>query len=197
VINIIGIDPSLTHTAGFHAMGHLTAPELRGFSITTKPKDHAHPIARLRHLRDALARELDTCASALAPGYVFVEGYAFGAKCAREALGEWGGLVRLLAFERGWTVIVVPPTVLKLFVCGKGTAPKELMMLEVFKRWKYSATDNNDADAHALMRLGLEWCAAKGVTSNDTLEGSKTDLPRSTKRTAEVLAKLEQWAAAA
>lgn len=182
MINVIGLDPSLTHTAGFHALGHPSALELRGFEITSKPKQYVHGIARLRALRDALASELDACARELPPGTLLVEGYAFGAKCSREALGELGGIYRMLAHERGWTIVVVPPSVLKLYVTGKGTAPKELMMLEVFKRWGYSAPENNSADAYSLMRLAVDYLS---------------DRAGLTKRVAEVLGKLEPLSAAA
>jgi Holliday junction resolvasome RuvABC endonuclease subunit len=179
-LSVIGLDPSLTHTAGFHARGVPSALELRGFSVTSKPKQHPHAVARLRDLRDRLATELDACARAATPGVLMVEGYAYGAKCSREALGELGGVFRMLAYERGWTIVVVPPTVLKLYVTGKGTAPKEVMMLEVFKRWGYSAPENNAADAYALMRLGVDYL------------GERDDLA---KRVQEVVTKLEPLAA--
>jgi Holliday junction resolvasome RuvABC endonuclease subunit len=182
MINVLGLDPSLTHTAGFHALGHPTALELRSFAITSKPKDYAHPIARLRALRDALAAELARCSTEHAPGYVFVEGYAFGAKCSREQMGEWGGLVRLLAHEAGWTLVVVPPNTLKAYVTDKGLAPKEQMILGCFKRWGYSALNNNDCDAHCLMRLGVDYLSPR--------EGLA-------KRTQELIAKLESWPAPA
>src|SRR5436189_111849 len=83
-----------------------------------------------------------------------------------------------------WRGGVVGPSTLKQYVTGKGNSPKELLMLECFKRWGYSATDNNDCDAHCLMRLGVEWCRAR--------DGGET-----TKRVAEVMAKLDPWAAAA
>ncbi len=178
MINVVGIDPSLTHTAGFHALGHPTALDLRGFAITSRPKDYAHPIERLRVLRDALAAELARCAAEHAPGHAFVEGYAYGAKCSREQLGEWGGLVRMLAYEHGWNIVVVPPASLKLFVTGKGTAPKEQVILSCFKRWGYSAADNNDADAYSLMRLGVDYLGPREVLS---------------KRTLELIAKLAPW----
>lgn len=192
MISVLGIDPSLTHTAGFHAMGALDplAPiasaqqlEIRGFAIQSEKKQHAHPPARLASLRDRLRAELEQCASALAPGVCMVEGYAFGAKCAREQLGEWGGQVRLLAWELGWSIVVVPPTVLKQFVTGKGTAPKELMLLEVYKRWGYSAPENNAADAYALMQLALTWhCWREGASTS--------------KAHAELCKKLVAWEAA-
>lgn len=190
MINVIGIDPSLTHTAGFHAMGAFDADaplastaalELRGFAVQSAPKEHAHPIERLAALRDRLRTELVLCADALAPGLCFVEGYAFGAKCAREQLGEWGGQVRLLAYELGWSVVVVPPSSLKAFVCGKGNAPKEQMMLQIYKRWGYEASENNSADAYALLQLGLAW--------HQWREGGACS-----KATAELCKKLTPWA---
>lgn len=196
-MNVVGLDPSLTHTAGFHALAKGVAGgdtlELRSFAIKSKPDQYPHAVARLRYLRDTLAAELDACARTAAPGLLMVEGYAYGAKCSREALGELGGLYRMLAYERGWTIVVVPPSVLKLYLAGKGTAPKELMILEAFKRWGYSAPDNNACDAYALMRLGVDY-----LSGNGSAEGS-AKIPSSplTKRVQGVLAKLEPWAALA
>jgi hypothetical protein len=182
MLNVIGLDPSLTHSAGFHALGHASALELRGFAIKSKPDQYPHAVARLRYLRDSLAAELDACAQEAAPGTLMVEGYAFGARHSREAMGELGGLYRMLAYERGWTIVVVPPTSLKLYVAGKGTAPKELMILDAFKRWGYSAPDNNACDAYALMRLGVDYLS---------------DRVGLTKRVQDVLTKLDPWAALA
>jgi len=182
MINLIDIDPSLTHTACWHAVGHPSALERRGFCVQTTAKQYPHAAARLRAIRDALAVELDRCSTELAPGYVFTEGYSFGAKCNREALGELGGTLRLLAYERGWTIVVVPPSTLKAYVTGKGTAPKEQVILSVFKRWGYSASDNNDADARSLLELGVEYLADRAALSKERQK---------------LLAKLAPWAALA
>lgn len=180
MINVLGLDLSLSHTSGWHAFGPMTGLERRGFAIQTTAKQHPHPLARLASIRTSLLMELGRCQVNVSPGLAFVEGYAFGAKCAREAMGEVGGMARLMCFELGWTVVIVPPTTLKAFVTGKGVAPKERMMLEAFKRWGYSSTDNNDCDAYALMKLGLEYCA--------WLEGGVH-----VKKTAELLRKLTPW----
>jgi crossover junction endodeoxyribonuclease RuvC len=57
--------------------------------------------------------------------------------------------------------IVIPPTSLKAYVTGKGNAPKELMIREVFKKWKYEADDNNDSDAYALARVAAEFVSGE------------------------------------
>ncbi len=178
------MDLSLTHTAGWHAFGPLTGLEMRGFAIKSAKKEYSHPLARLAAIRQTMLAEIGKCQVNVDPGLAFIEGYAFGAKNSREPMGEVGGMARLMAYELGWTVVIVPPTSLKAFVTGKGVAPKELMMLEAFKKWGYSSTDNNDCDAFALMKLGIEYSA--------WLAGDAC-----TKKTIEQLRKLTPWERAA
>lgn len=85
---------------------------------------------------------------------VYVEGYSFGSRIGQAfSIGEWGGVLKKCLYELGYQVTLIPPTVLKKFVTGKGNAKKELMMLEVFKKWKESFNNNNLADAYGLARL--------------------------------------------
>lgn len=57
--------------------------------------------------------------------------------------------------------VLVAPTSLKAFVSGKGNAPKELMIKEVFSRFGADCKNNNEADAVGLLYLGMamvdEW----------------------------------------
>jgi hypothetical protein len=57
---VIGLDPSLTHTAGWHATTspHGAAIERGSFAIKTRPDQFAHSIARPCHIRDAFAAQL-------------------------------------------------------------------------------------------------------------------------------------------
>lgn len=164
---VIGIDPSLSHTAL-----HLPAGPA---AIKTSPKDYPHPVARLLDIRSVFAAHVGA-----GPGTAYIEGYSFGSAFKREQLGELGGALRLVLIEAGWDVVVVPPTTLKKFVVGTGVAEKDRMMLECFKRWGYSPTDNNDCDAYALRQLGL---AHQGVAD-------------ATKAQRECFAKLDVWRAA-
>ena len=47
----------------------------------------------------------------------------------------------------------VPPTTLKKYATGKGTAKKQEMLLQIYKRWGVEFNDDNAADAYALGRL--------------------------------------------
>jgi Holliday junction resolvasome RuvABC endonuclease subunit len=132
------------------APGHV-----RSYPVRTALDKHAHALARLSWIATRFDAILDVAEEVHGPGTMYVEGYAFGAKTNREVLGEWGGQVRLRAWERGWTVITVPPTVLKKFVLGRGVGEKSLVLQQVLKKWAFEAADDNEGDAYALMRFGL------------------------------------------
>lgn len=173
-MNVLGADPSLSHSGFVHceARHDVGAPgHVRSYPIRTALDKHAHALARLSWISSRLHALLDVAEEVHGPGVMYVEGYAFGSKTGREALGEWGGQVRLSAWERGWTVITVPPTVLKKFVLGKGVGEKSLMLQQVYKRWGFEAKDDNEGDAYALMRFGLlHQCAAHETLPKSTLE---------------------------
>lgn len=157
---VLGLDPSLTHTAAHWAAGNPVAQALnvthRGkFAIKSRPQENR--FARLHVLSGMLVDRIGALPSPALGAVAFVEGYSFGSKNAREQLGEWGGILRLTLLQLGWDVVEVAPPSLKKFVTGKGNAEKDGVRMEVLKRWEYSSTDNNDADAYALMRLGVEW----------------------------------------
>ena len=42
----------------------------------------------------------------------------------------------------------------KKFITGKGNAPKEFMLMEVYKRFNEEFRDNNICDAYCLARVG-------------------------------------------
>lgn len=87
---------------------------------------------------------------------VAIEGYSMGSSHGREMAGELGGAVRMRIAEWGFKFLDVPPTTLKKFVTGKGVAPKEVMLREVYRRWGFDADSNDEADAYALARYARE-----------------------------------------
>jgi len=144
---IYGLDLSLTATglAALAPEGHLNV-----FTFGTPPKMSVE--ARLTEM----ARQVDT--RIVAPELVVIEGLAFGANDPsaheRAALHY---IVRCNLWSEGTRVLVVAPSSLKKFITGKGSAKKELVILEVFKRWGVTAKDNNEADAAGLAYLGAAW----------------------------------------
>ncbi len=83
--------------------------------------------------------------------HVAMEGYANGRTFNREKMGELGGVVKLShATVFGTDPTVVPPTSLKKFVTGKGTASKDDMVKAVQTKWANDVKNNNIADAYGL-----------------------------------------------
>lgn len=69
-------------------------------------------------------------------------------------LGEVSGVVKEYLFsEHNITPLMIPPTSLKKFVCGKGTATKDVVMMKVLQRYGEEIPDNNAADAYVLARM--------------------------------------------
>lgn len=83
--------------------------------------------------------------------HIAMEGYANGRTFNREKMGELGGIVKLShATVFGTDPTIVPPTSLKKFVTGKGTASKDDMVSAVQSKWAKDITNNNIADAYGL-----------------------------------------------
>ena len=145
---IIGIDPSLTATGVVILEDGKIKDQLL---IKTKPSGD-HPIKELNRLFE-IRRSLpkmeddDVC---------IMEGIAFMARntSALIQLSALNYFIREKLYLDGIKFIVVPPTVLKKFISGKGNSPKELIILEIFKRYGVTFNDNNLADAYALARIG-------------------------------------------
>ena len=104
---------------------------------------------RLAFIQDELHGILEGRNVALAA----VEGYSYGSKQKREALGEAGGVVRALLYRSGVTYFEVAPTTLKLYVSGNGRASKDGMRHEVSRRWGFATRYHDIADAYGLAQL--------------------------------------------
>lgn len=84
---------------------------------------------------------------------VAMEGYAFGSQMAN-MLGELGGMVKLTLLEFGIYPLIVPPTNLKKYTCGKGAGvSKSQMLMYAYKNWDAEFNDDNAADSYALAHL--------------------------------------------
>lgn len=90
---------------------------------------------------------------------VAMEGYSYGAQMAHMA-GELGGMVKLEL--KHWFYnepnaaypLIIPPSVLKKYVTGKGTGvQKNQILLNVYKKWGVEFNDDNAADSYSLARL--------------------------------------------
>lgn len=142
----IGIDLSLTATGIIKLKdGKIAQRQL----IKTKPThNYLDELKRLEYIRDTIdLTDVDIAV---------IEGMAFMARNTT-ALVQLSGLnymTRERIYFENIPFIIVAPTTLKKFATSKGNSPKELVLLEVYKRYHVSFTDNNLADGYVLARIG-------------------------------------------
>jgi len=143
---ILGIDPSLTGT-GVVALedGKIINQQL----IKTKPtKGSLAELQRLIKIVDSI--EYGEAELAV------IEGLAFMSRNTT-SLVQLSGLnymIRHKLYKLNIPFLIVPPTSLKKFITSKGNAPKECMLMDIFKRYGEEFRDNNLADAFSLAVLG-------------------------------------------
>jgi crossover junction endodeoxyribonuclease RuvC len=107
----------------------------------------------IERLRDIQAYVMDSLYQYPKVTDVAMEGYAFGSQMAN-MLGELGGMVKLTLLDFGIYPLIVPPTNLKKYACGKGNGvSKSQIMLYVYKNWGAEFTDDNAADSYVLAHL--------------------------------------------
>jgi Holliday junction resolvasome RuvABC endonuclease subunit len=158
----VGIDQSLTGFA-FSAVSVESPQEHHTWVFKSPYKG----VQRLQDIQDFLyerfeeLRENDNEIHDIA-----MEGTVLASQAAL-VLGELAATVKLFMYEHFWglnhytsepprhllTPLQVPPMTLKKYATGKGTAKKQEMLLQIFKRWGIEFNDDNAADAYALGRL--------------------------------------------
>jgi len=146
---IVGIDPSLTST------GICTMDEHGKLLSTLAINSEFVGMKRLHDIK----RQLEPECSYNTPNEnekvaVFIEGYSFGSMNGREALGELGGMIRLMLYEKGIEFVDVPPTTLKKFTTGKGNADKIAMAIATLKNWAVDFPTTDQTDAYCLAMFG-------------------------------------------
>jgi crossover junction endodeoxyribonuclease RuvC len=91
------------------------------------------------------------------PARIVLEGYSLNLKNASSVvpLVEIGGLLRFLMFLDGMVWYDPKAGQVKKFATGKGTTPKDKVMMAVLKRWGHESATNNTADAYVCACMGL------------------------------------------
>ena len=88
--------------------------------------------------------------------YCCIEGPSFGSKDGGRLfqIGEWTGVFKLCLYERGIPFFLAVPSQVKKYISGTGKdVKKELILLDVYKKYGVEFRDNNIADAYVLSRI--------------------------------------------
>jgi len=122
-------------------------------------KGEGFGIDRLMYIAETLMELFDThIPETIKEIKTGMEGYAFGSQMANMA-GELGAIVKWILWSRldqyhGAYPYIIPPTVLKKYVTGKGSGiQKNQILLNVFKKWGIEFNDDNAADSYAIAHL--------------------------------------------
>jgi len=144
---IIGLDLSLTGTGCIKLQdGRVISQQL----IKTKPTgdNYMNGLLRLLEIRDKInIAEVDIAV---------IEGMAFMARntTALVQLAALNYFIREKLYLNKIPFIIVAPTSLKKFITSHGNAKKDVMMMETYKRYHVTFSDNNLCDAYGLARIG-------------------------------------------
>jgi Holliday junction resolvasome RuvABC endonuclease subunit len=88
------------------------------------------------------------------PSYLSEKGHLF-------EIGEWTGCVKMLLYTLDIKYILATPQQLKKYILGKapvgGGSKKELVILDVYKKYNVELRDNNIADAYVLSRIAHDY----------------------------------------
>lgn len=145
----LGLDLSLTNT-GWAILNNEGDEIVAGGII--KPKER-RGIERLEYIEDEIKLVLKNHN----PLFIAIEGYSFGSRLGKSnavfGIGELGGVARLCLYKEGRDWIDIAPTVLKKYVTGTGNAKKDIVIKEVFRKWKFDTNNNNVADAYSLSQM--------------------------------------------
>lgn len=150
-VRVLGLDPSLRS----FGIARLTlGPQRKSFGLYTKtwgPK--VTGVQRLSWFAHKFGEEVED----YQPNIIVIEGYAYARGQGAHQIGELGGVLRLQMHLNALRYVEVAPSKLKKFVTGKGNAKKEIVMVELYKRFGVEVPTTDEADA-----AGLALMAAVG-----------------------------------
>jgi len=157
----LGIDPSATGT-GVSLIGSDSSDTLH-----IKP-GKLRDAERLQYIHTELKSFLE--GKLIFMGVM--EAPSYGSVHKEFILGEVLGVIKLTLIELGIFSISVPPTQLKLFLAGKGTASKEDMITAATK-WGCSSSNSDICDSWAAAMLCRDLLLSPTVTTRSALEVRK------------------------
>jgi crossover junction endodeoxyribonuclease RuvC len=144
----VGLDMSLSATGFCLKAGSRMNLE----TIKTAPKDFDNDLERLKHIAAETMRRIPQDVTMVCMEDFFTPGNKAQIGSAIK-LAMLGTVIRMALYDRGIPFYTIAPGQIKKFVSGKGTAPKSIIVREVYKRWGIDCKDDNQADAVVLANI--------------------------------------------
>ena len=89
------------------------------------------------------------------PDLIVFEGFGYANTNSLVTLVEIATYMKVIVFMCNIPMVVVAPPSLKKFVLQKGVGKKDMMRLEVYKRWGFEDDSDDVIDAYALAMVGV------------------------------------------
>jgi len=132
-------------------------------TVKSKPKEGQLEIERIR----AIALEVNVNGiGKYKPSLVVIEGLSYGSKNTTSLcqLAKLNFCIEIYCYIEKYRYLMVPPTSLKKFITGKGSADKSLMGAVAKQRWSRTFRDDNECDAFCLLMWALAGCPESAKT---------------------------------
>lgn len=160
-MKILAIDQSLTNTGYWY-------DENKNGNIITSNSDLITQTQKISFIKNQIV----SICNNLNPDFIIIEGYSYGSRNTKFTFtaGELGGAIKLWCYENNLKLEIVPPTIIKKFITGKGNSKKNQMLLNIYKKYGIEIKDDNIADAFSLNKFYssyLDWLNNKNNTFYD------------------------------
>lgn len=154
-VRSMGIDPS-THT------GLVLVDSQSGKAMT---KALNFPDSKGMYRLELLRNSVQDTLLDWQPDIAVIEGYGYANKYTLALMVEIGVLIRMCLHTSNIPWYIAPPSVLKKYATGSGTAKKPQVAAAVKDRWGFTAPSDDVVDAYVLARLGCD-LAVNGVSKD-------------------------------
>ena len=142
---VLGIDASISNTV----ISIFSYPDCKLIDMLSLTNFKPSPL-RLLDFYTSFTNTFESLNSKYDIQILCLENYAFSAMGKVFTVGEHGGILRLVILQNKLPLLYIEPSKLKNIVTGSGNAKKEIVMLNVFKKWGFEAAINDEADSYGL-----------------------------------------------
>ena len=146
----IGIDPSLTNTGVCVLNFDGSIRILKESKAQVKQKKfHENPFFRLQEIASFVEYLIPVEENI----FIAYEDYSYQSVNKPYLLGELGGVLKTMLINKCKSIALIPPTVLKKFAVGHGSADKKILLSQLEKEKNITGVSSDICDAYFLAKM--------------------------------------------
>jgi Holliday junction resolvasome RuvABC endonuclease subunit len=174
----LGLDLSLSSTGFCIKKGGETKVE----TIKSVPGDFDDDLSRLKHICHEIIRRIpkDVKMICVEDFYTPCNAKQIGSAIKLAMLGT---VIRMALYDAKFPFYLISPNQIKKFVTGKGSGPKSMIVMAVYKHYGKEVADDNQADAMVLSHIAKALVNTSDVfqptkAQSEVIKKVLTDRPR-------------------